>query len=88
MVNYNLKLKERNIMVQDYYSLIKSIRAMRRDYPNLTIEQKNLLMNMELKIEAKYIKPNECHTKSEKKKLKQKINEIRRHNAKNHIENK
>jgi hypothetical protein len=61
---------------------------MRRDYKLLDIDEKLNLLNLELKIESKYIKPNDCHTKSEKKKLKQKINEIRRHNAKNNIQSK
>lgn len=75
-------------MVQNYNYMLKKIRDMRRNYPNLTIDEKLELLNLEMKIEAKYIKPNECHTKNEKKKLKQKINEVRRHNAKNHIESK
>ena len=75
-------------MVQDYYSLIKRIRDLRSKYPQLSLDEKLNLLNLELKIEAKYIKGNDCHTKSEKKQLKQKINEIRRHNAKNNIENK
>lgn len=69
-------------MVMDYYSLIKRIRDLRSKYPQLSIDEKLNLLNLELKIEAKYIKGNDCHTKSEKKQLKQKINEIRRHNAK------
>lgn len=68
-------------MVQDYYSLLKRIRDIRRNYPNLSIDEKLNLLTLELKIEAKYIKGNDCHTKSEKKQLKDKVNNIRRHNA-------
>lgn len=75
-------------MVMDYYSLIKRIRELRSKYPQLSIDEKLNLLNLELKIESKYIEGNDCHTKSEKKQLKQKINEIRRHNAKNQIQSK
>ena len=75
-------------MVQNYNYLLKQIRDMRRNYKNLSIDEKLNLLNLELKIEAKYIKGNDCHTKSEKKALKTKINEIRRHNAKNNIQSK
>lgn len=75
-------------MVHNYYSLLKQIRSMRSNYKGLSIDEKLNLLNLELKIESKYIKGNDCHTKSEKKQLKQKINEIRRHNAKNNIQGK
>lgn len=75
-------------MVQNYYAMLKQIRDLRSKYPQLSIDEKLNLLNLELKIEAKYIKGNDCHTKNEKKQLKTKINEIRRHNEKNKIQGK
>lgn len=68
-------------MVQDYYAMLKQIRNMRRDYKSLDIDSKLFLLNLELKIEAEYIKGNDFHTKAEKKALKSKTALIRRHNA-------
>lgn len=67
-------------MVQNYSYLLKKIREMRRDYENLDIDSKLKLLNLEMKIEAKYIMPNECHTKTEKLKDKEKKAKIRKHN--------
>lgn len=75
-------------MVQDYSYLLKKVREMRRDYKNLDIDSKLKLLNLEMKIEAKYIMPNICHTKNEKSKEKEKKAEIRKHNEKNKIQDK
>ena len=45
-------------------------------------------MALELKLEGKDIKATPCHTKAEKKALKRKKAQIRRHNAKHRIQSK
>lgn len=75
-------------MVHNYYSLLKQIRSMRSNYPNLSIEDKLKLLQLEIKLESKSLKASDAHTKSEKKKDKEKINEVRKHNEKNKKESK
>lgn len=65
-------------MVQNYYSLIKKVRELRKNYKNLSIDEKLNLLNLEIKLESKCIKIKDCHTKAEKKALKNKEAKIRR----------
>lgn len=54
-----------------YYFLIKNIGELRRNYNNLTIEEKLRLLELELKAEGKNIKgKNEFVSKSVKRKEK------------------
>lgn len=75
-------------MVQNYSALLKQIRNMRSNYPNLSIEDKLKLLQMELRLESKSLKASDAHTKAEKKASKTKRAIIRKHNEKNKIQGK
>lgn len=69
-------------MVINYFAMLRRVREIRRNYKNLSIEEKLNLLNLELKLEGKQIKAIECHTKAEKKALKSKVAMVRKHNEK------
>lgn len=55
----------------NYYSLLREIKELRRNYNNLDIEDKIRLLNLEIKAEGKNIKgKREFVSKSVKKKIK------------------
>ena len=64
-------------MENNYYNLIRKLRDLRRNYKNLNIDEKIDVMNLEIKIEGKNINGDDCHTKSEKKSKKTKVNVAR-----------
>lgn len=67
-------------MPQEYFSILKKIRAMRRNYKSLNIEDKILLLQLEIRSEGKRLKISDAHTKSEKERDKQKSALIRKRN--------
>ncbi|OOM81835.1 hypothetical protein CLPUN_08130 [Clostridium puniceum] len=75
-------------MVQNYYSLVRKVKDLRRNYKNLTLDQKLDLLSLELKLEAKCLSASDCHTKAEKQALKSKKLEIRKHNENNQVQSK
>lgn len=55
----------------NYYFIVKDVRELKRNYKNLSIEEKLRLLKLELKAEGKNIKvKNEFVSKSVKKKEK------------------
>ena len=55
----------------NYYFIVKDVRELKRNYKNLSIEEKLRLLKLELKAEGKNIKvKNEFVSKSVKKKSK------------------
>lgn len=75
-------------MIDNYFDLRTKVRKLKERYKELTIEEKVDLMKLELKLEGKDIKAIPCHTKAEKKALKRKNAQIRRHNKKNKIQSR
>lgn len=75
-------------MIDNYFDLRTKVRMLKERYKELTIEEKVDLMKLELKLEGKDIKAIPCHTKAEKKALKRKNAQIRRHNKKNKIQSR
>lgn len=75
-------------MIDNYFDLRTKVRMLKERYKELTIEEKVDLMKLELKLEGKDIKAIPCHTKAEKKALKLKNAQIRRHNKKNKIQSR
>ena len=75
-------------MIDNYFNLRTKVRKLKERYKELTIEEKIDLMSLELKLEGKDIKPTPCHTKAEKKALKRKKAQVRRHNAKYKIQSR
>lgn len=70
-------------MENNYYNLVRKLRDLKRNYKNLSIEDKILAMNLEIKIEGKKIKGvTEFQSKSEKKSLKSKESELRKQKQK------
>ncbi|AQS04015.1 hypothetical protein [Clostridium beijerinckii] len=67
-------------MLINYFAMLKKVREIRRNYKNLSIDEKLNLLALELKLEGKQIKANDCHTKAEKKSLKSKAAIVRKHN--------
>lgn len=68
-------------MPQNYYAMLKKLKEVRRNYKNLTIDEKIELLNLELRVEAICIKGSECCTRKEKRESKDKTALIRKHNA-------
>lgn len=75
-------------MIENYFNMKTKVRKLKARYKELTIEEKIDLMSLELKLEGKDIKAIHCHTKAEKKALKRKKAQIRRHNAKYKIQSR
>lgn len=75
-------------MIDNYFNLRTKVRKLKERYKELTIEEKIDLMSLELKLEGKDIKAIPCHTKAEKKALKRKKAQIRKHNTKYKIQSR
>ena len=66
-------------MENNYYNLVRKLRDLKRDYKNLSIDDKINVMNLEIKIEGKKISGcTEFKTKGEKRALKSKENSLRK----------
>lgn len=66
-------------MENNYYNLIKKLRELKRNYKNLSIDEKINVMNLQIKIEGKKIKGiTEFKSKAEKKALKSRESELRK----------
>lgn len=66
-------------MENNYYNLVRKLRELKRNYKNLSIDEKINVMNLEIRIEGKKIKgKTEFQSKSEKKALKSKASSLRK----------